>query len=390
MFSSVSNYFKENTVKPETACIHAARDTSHSTGAVAVPIYQSATFAHPGVGRSTGYDYSRTQNPTRRHVENLLAALEGGAGASAYASGMAALSTLMELFRAGDEIIATDDLYGGSIRLFNEISAKNGIVMRYTDTSHLSSVEAAITGATKAIYIETPTNPMMKVSDIRGIKALIGNRDILLIADNTFLTPYFCNPIALGADIVLHSGTKYLSGHNDTLAGFLVAKSTELDERLHSLKNTLGGVLSPFDSFLVTRGIKTLAIRMEKAQANALVIAPWLKAQPKVTAVHYTGLPDHPAYELSGQQARGYGAMISFAVDSAQTALNILNNTELILFAESLGGVETLITYPITQTHSSIPEAERAARGIDDKLLRLSVGIEAAADIIADLDKAMR
>jgi len=376
-------------VKPDTACIHAARDTSHSTGAVAAPIYQSATFAHPRFGQSTGYDYSRTQNPTREHVEKLLAALEGGAGASAYASGMAALSTLMELFKRGDEIIATDDLYGGSIRLFNEISAKNGVVTRYIDTSCLASVEAAITGATKAIYIETPTNPMMKVCDIRGIKALIRNRDILLIVDNTFLTPYFFNPIALGADIVLHSGTKYLSGHNDTLAGFLVAKTPELAERLHSLKNTLGGVLSPFDSFLVTRGIKTLAVRMEKAQANALLIAPWLKAQPKVTAVYYTGLPEHPAYELSGRQARGYGAMISFSVDSAQTALNILNNTQLILFAESLGGVETLITYPITQTHSEVPEAERAARGIDDKLLRLSVGIESAEDIIADLDRAL-
>jgi len=377
-------------VKPETACIHGARDKSHSTGAVAVPIYQSATFAHPGLGKSTGYDYSRTQNPTREHVEKLLAMLEGGAGASAYASGMAALATLMELFKSGDEIIATDDLYGGSIRLFNEISAKNGIVMRYIDTSDLSAVEAAISGATKAIYIETPTNPMMKVSDIRGIKELIAKRDILLIADNTFLTPYLCNPIALGADIVLHSGTKYLSGHNDTLAGFLVSQSAELAEKLHSLKNTLGGVLSPFDAFLVTRGIKTLAIRMEKAQANALVIAQWLKAQPKVAAVHYTGLPEHPAHELSKRQARGFGAMISFSVDSAQSAQGILNNTELILFAESLGGVETLITYPVTQTHSSIPEAERAARGIDDKLLRLSVGIESAEDLIADLDRAMR
>ena len=377
-------------MKPETACIHGARDKSHSTGAVAVPIYQSATFAHPGLGKSTGYDYSRTQNPTREHVEKLLAMLEGGAGASAYASGMAALATLMELFKSGDEIIATDDLYGGSIRLFNEISAKNGIVMRYIDTSDLSAVEAAISGATKAIYIETPTNPMMKVSDIRGIKELIAKRDILLIADNTFLTPYLCNPIALGADIVLHSGTKYLSGHNDTLAGFLVSQSAELAEKLHSLKNTLGGVLSPFDAFLVTRGIKTLAIRMEKAQANALVIAQWLKAQPKVAAVHYTGLPEHPAHELSKRQARGFGAMISFSVDSAQSAQGILNNTELILFAESLGGVETLITYPVTQTHSSIPEAERAARGIDDKLLRLSVGIESAEDLIADLDRAMR
>ena len=377
-------------MKPETACIHAARDKSHSTGSVAVPIYQSATFAHPGVGRSTGYDYSRTQNPTCEHVEKLLSALEGGAGASAYASGMAAISTLMELFKPGDEIIATDDLYGGSIRFFNEISAKNGMVIKYADSSDLRAIEPAITAETKAIFVETPTNPMMKVTDIAALKGIIGNREILLIVDNTFLTPYFCNPIALGADIVVHSGTKYLAGHNDTLAGFLVSKSEKVAERLHYLKNTLGGVMSPFDAFLVTRGIKTLAIRMEKAQQNAIVVAQWLKKQPKVRAVHYIGLLDHPAYELSRRQARGFGAMISFSTDNAQTALDILNKTELILFAESLGGVETLITYPATQTHSYVPEAERVARGIDDKLLRLSVGIEAADDIIDDLARAMR
>jgi len=376
-------------MKPETACIHAAKDTSHSTGAVAVPIYQSATFAHPCVGQSTGYDYSRTQNPTREHAEKVVAALEGGSGASAFSSGMAAIAAFMELFAPGDEIIATDDLYGGSIRFFNEISKKNGIVIRYIDTSDTSAVKSAITKATKAIFIETPTNPMMKVTDISAMKGLIGGRDILLIVDNTFLTPYFCNPIALGADIVIHSGTKYLAGHNDTLAGFLIAKTPELSERIHFLKNTIGGILSPFDSFLVTRGIKTLAIRMEKAQQNALVIAQWLKAQPKITAVYYNGLPEHPGYALSKQQARGFGAMISFSADSVETAHNILNKTELILFAESLGGVETLITYPVTQTHSAVPEAERLTRGIDDKLLRLSVGIEAVEDIICDLERAI-
>jgi cystathionine beta-lyase/cystathionine gamma-synthase len=376
-------------MRPETACIHAVRDKTNSTGAVALPIYQSATFAHPGVGLTTGYDYSRTQNPTREHVEKLLAALEGGSGACAFSSGMAAVAALMELFKSGDEIIVTDDLYGGSIRLFNEISAKNGIVIKYTDTSDLSAVEKAISKATKAVFIETPTNPMMKVTDIAGLKKIIGKGDMLLIVDNTFLTPYFCNPIALGADIVIHSGTKYLAGHNDTLSGFLVAKTSELAEKLHFLKNTIGGVLSPFDAFLVTRGIKTLAIRMEKAQANAIVIAKWLKEQPCVKEVFYTGLKDHPAYELSKQQASGFGAMISFKTDSEDTAKKILNKTDLILFAESLGGVETLITYPMTQTHCYIPEAQRVARGIDGKLLRLSVGIEAPEDIIADLQKAM-
>ena len=381
---------KTNNMKPETACIHAARDKSHSTGAVTVPIYQSSTFAHPAFGESTGYDYSRTQNPTREHVEKLIAALEGGAGATAHTSGMAAISTLMELFAPGDEIIATDDLYGGSIRFFNHISAKNGIVIKYANTSDLQSVESEITEATKAIFIETPTNPMMKITDIAGIKKLIGNREILLMVDNTFLTPYFLNPIALGADIVVHSGTKYLAGHNDTLAGFLVAKSSTIAERLHYLKKTTGSVLSPFDAFLVMRGIKTLAIRMEKSQENAIIVAGWLKKQPKVKAVYYTGLPDNPAFELSKQQARGFGAMISFKTDSTETAQNILNKLELILYAESLGGVETLITYPLTQTHADVPETERAARGIDGKLLRLSVGIEAVEDIINDLENAMR
>ncbi len=377
-------------MKLETACIHAVRDNSHVTGAVTVPIYQSATFAHPTFGESTGYDYSRSQNPTCEHAEKLIAALEGGAGASVHASGMAAIATLMELFAPGNEIIATDDLYGGSIRLFNQILKKNGIDVKYVDTSDLQLLESKITGATKAIFIETPTNPMMKVSDVMGIKKLIADRDILLIVDNTFLTPYFFNPIALGADIVVHSATKYLAGHNDTLAGFLVAKSAELAEKLQYLKKTTGSILSPFDAFLVTRGIKTLAIRMEKAQQNALIVAGWLKKQPKVKEVYYIGLPDNPAFELSKRQARGFGAMISFKVDNVETAHNILNRTELILYAESLGGVETLITYPATQTHADVPEAERRLRGIDEKLLRLSVGIEAVEDIINDLERAMR
>lgn len=376
-------------MKAETACLHAARDRGDPTGAVAVPIYQTATFAHPGVGQSTGYDYSRVQNPTREHLEKLVCALEGGVDAMAFASGMAAISMMMELFCPGDEIVATDDLYGGSIRLFNRVSAKNGIVARYVDTSDLSALGAAITDKTRGIFIETPTNPMMRVTDIAGVKSLIAGRDILLMVDNTFLTPYFCKPIALGADISIHSGTKYLAGHNDTLAGFLVAASGELSEKLRFLYKTIGPALAPFDAFLVTRGIKTLAVRMEKSQQNAMAIAGWLKSHPKVTDVIYVGLPEHPAYELSKRQATGFGAMISFTVDTRDTALNILNKTELILFAESLGGVETLITWPATQTHADVPEAERISRGIDDRLLRLSVGIEAAEDLIADLDAAM-
>ncbi|MCL2871369.1 MAG: PLP-dependent aspartate aminotransferase family protein [Betaproteobacteria bacterium] len=377
-------------MKPETACVHAIRNTAHSTGAVAVPIYQSATFSHPAFGQSTGYDYTRATNPTREHVEKLLAALEGGADALAFSSGMAAIATLMELFAPGDEIVAAEDLYGGSIRLFEHVSRKNGLIVRYVDTSDLAAVRAAMGERTKAVFTESPTNPMMKVSDIAGIRKLIGSKKVLLIMDNTFLTPYFCNPIALGADVVIHSGTKYLAGHNDTLAGFIVLKSAEIAEKLRFLQKTIGGVLSPFDAFLVTRGIKTLAIRMEKSQENAIKVARWLLKQPKVTAVHYVGLPDHPAFALSQRQARGFGSMISFSVDNVETVSTLLNRTKLILFAESLGGVETLITYPITQTHADVPEEERLARGINEKLLRLSVGIEAAEDIIEDLEGAMK
>ncbi len=377
-------------MKTETACLHAVRDRTHFTGAVAAPIYQSATFAHPRVGESTGYDYSRLQNPTREHVENLVCALEDGADALAFSSGMAAISVMMELFSPGDEIIATDDLYGGSIRLFEHVSGKNGVTVRYVDTSDLTALEKTITDKTRGIFIETPTNPMMKVTDVAGVRSLAAGKNILLIVDNTFLTPYFFKPIALGADIVVHSGTKYLAGHNDTLSGFLVAGNDELAEKLRFLHKTVGAVLAPFDAFLVTRGIKTLAIRMEKSQQNALGIARWLESHPKVRQVNYTGLSGHPSYELSKRQASGFGSMISFAVDTEETAVNVLNRTELILFAESLGGVETLITWPITQTHADVPKAELISRGIDERLLRLSVGIEAAEDIIEDLERALQ
>ena len=376
-------------MRKETQCLHAVRDTTHSTGAVCTPIYQSATFSRPGVGESTGYDYSRVQNPTREHVEKLLAALENGTDGLAFASGMAAIATMMELFSPGDEIISSDDLYGGSIRYFDIITKKNGILVHYVDTSDLTSIKKCINGKTKGIFIETPTNPMMKVTDIKAVKELIGTRDILLMVDNTFLTPYYCRPIELGADIVAHSGTKYLSGHNDTLAGFLVTANRELGEKLKLIHKTIGAILSPFDAFLVTRGIKTLAIRMEKSQQNAKVIADWLKQHPKVKKVYYAGLPEHPDIEITKKQSSGFGAMISFSVDSVQTAYKILSQTKIILFAESLGGTETLITYPVTQTHSYIPEIERIARGISDTLLRLSVGIENVEDLIEDLEKAL-
>lgn len=380
---------EECVMKAETACLHASRDKSSSTGAVAVPIYQSATFAHPALGVSTGYDYSRMQNPTREHAEKIVAALEGGTDAMAFSSGMAAISLMMELFSPGDELLATDDLYGGSIRLFKYINGKNGVITRYVNTSDLDAVAAAITPATRAIFVETPTNPMMRVTDIAGIKRVIGGRGILLMVDNTFLTPYFMRPISLGADVVVHSGTKYLSGHNDTLAGFLVTATEELSAKYRYLYKTIGAALAPFDSFLVARGIKTLALRMEKSQANALRVAQWLTGHPKVVDVYYAGLESHPSYELSKRQASGFGAMISFTVDTVETARAVLEGVQLILFAESLGGVETLITYPVTQTHADVPDSDRQARGITNRLLRLSVGIEAAEDLIEDLARAL-
>lgn len=373
----------------KTLCIHGSDNTTHNTGSITVPIYQTATFVHPGVGQSTGYDYSRLQNPTREHLEKIVAKLEKGIDALAFSTGMAAITTMMELFKIGDHIIASDDLYGGSHRLFSHISEKNGLTFSFVNTSDISKVKDSINSQTKAIFIETPTNPMMHVTDIKAISQLAKEHNLLLIVDNTFLTPYFQTPIDLGADIVMHSGTKYLSGHNDTLAGFLVVANEELSEKLRFIYKTTGACLAPFDSWLMVRGIKTLAIRMEKQQENALELAKWLSKQPKIKAVHYVGLPTHPDYEISKKQARGFGSMISIQVDSEETAKRILERVNLVLYAESLGGVETLITYPMLQTHADIPEEERAKKGIDEQLLRLSVGIEAIEDIIEDLKQAM-
>jgi cystathionine gamma-synthase len=372
-----------------TLCIHGAKNHTHNTGAVSVPIYQSATFAHLGVGKSTGYDYSRVQNPTREYLEQTIAALENGIDAMAFPTGMAAVTALMELFSIGDHIIVSDDLYGGTLRLFENINKKNGLKFTAIDTSDIEEVEKHITPETKAIYIETPTNPTMVVTDIAAVAALAKSNNLILIVDNTFLTPYYQQPLNLGADIVLHSGTKYLCGHNDTLAGFLVTNSKELSEKLRYIYKTTGSCLSPFDSWLLIRGIKTLAVRMDKQQENAMKIAGWLTTQEKVKKVYYIGLPTHKDYEVSKKQGKGFGSMISFEVDTEETARNLLECLNLILFAESLGGVESLITYPMYQTHADVPLEDRLARGINEKLLRLSVGLENADDLISDLAQAL-
>ena len=373
----------------DTLCIHGSDIRYDTTGAISVPIFQSATFVHPGVGRSTGFDYSRVQNPTREHLERTLARLENGVDALAFSSGMAALTALMELFSPGDHIIASDDLYGGSRRLFDNISKKNGLEFDFVNTSNIAEIEESIRAETKAVFVETPTNPMMQVTDIAEVSRFCKGLGFLLIVDNTFLTPYFQRPLELGADIVLHSGTKYLCGHNDTLAGFLVVSDLGLSERLRFIYKTTGACLSPFDSWLIIRGIKTLHIRMQRQQENAIKIARWLCGQEKVKAVHYVGLPSHPGYKMSVKQASGFGAMISFEVDSERTALRLLENVKIIKYAESLGGAESLITYPMLQTHADLPEEIRRIKGINETLLRLSVGLECAEDLIADLEQAM-
>jgi len=370
-----------------TICVHGCGKKFDITGAVSVPIFASSTFAHPGVGQSTGFDYSRSQNPTKEHLEHTVTALEGGADTIAFSSGMAAVSALMELFSPGDHIVASYDLYGGTFRLFSHISEKNGIKISYAVSAE--DITLKFTSATKAVIIETPTNPMMNVIDIEAVSKITQDKKLLLIVDNTFLTPIFQKPLSLGADIVLHSGTKYLGGHNDALAGMLTVNNSDLGERLRFISKTTGACLSPFESFLIIRGIKTLAIRMERHSKTAITVAKWLTAQKKVKKVFYIGLQDHPDYAVSCRQASGFGGMISFTVDSEQTAKSILENVKIIKYAESLGGAESLITYPLLQTHADLPQEEREARGIDACLLRLSVGLEAENDIIEDLKQAL-
>lgn len=383
-------------VSIETKCLHLeekienAEDECKSLhyGAVSFPIFQTATYAHPAVGQSTGFDYSRLQNPTRAQVEKVVAQLEGGIDALALSSGMAAISLLFEIFKPGDHLVVDSDLYGGSIRLFDHVTAKNSVEFTRANCSK-DDVESLIKPNTKAVYIETPTNPMMNVTDIEALAEITRRHGILLIVDNTFLSPYFQNPLKLGADVVIHSGTKYLAGHNDTLAGYIVTNRTDIQEKLRFLIKTTGAGLAPFDCWLVLRGIKTLAVRMEAAQKNAIKIVEWLQNQKTVTKVIYPGLKGHPGYEIMKKQSRGFGAMVTFNVTDEELAKKILGSVHLIQYAESLGGVETLITYPTTQTHADVPEEFRLKNGITPSTLRLSVGIENVDDLIADLEQAI-
>lgn len=372
----------------DTRCLHLdedeeRRELRQSFGSLSTPIYQTATFAHIG---GSDYEYTRESNPTRSHLEKMVARLENGCDCLALSSGMAAITLVLSLLQPGDTLLVDSDLYGGSIRLFDLAAARTGIRVVRQQLAR----DYSVADGTRAVYLETPTNPMMHVTDLARIAKNAHKAGALLIVDNTFLSPCFQNPIDFGADLVLHSGTKFLAGHHDVLAGFVVAGSTLLARDLRRLAVATGACLGPQDSWLVIRGIKTLSLRMEREQENALAIAQWLKTQPAVTRVLYPGLPEHPGYEIMQRQTRGAGAVLTFEMESAAAAQAVLRHIHLIKFAESLGGTETLMTYPITQTHAEVPEEIRRENGLNDRILRLSVGIESKRDLLKDLARAWK
>lgn len=362
-----------------------------ATGAISTPIHLSATYRHPGFKMSTGYDYGRVANPTRDELENIMCALERGERAWAVSSGMAAINLVLQLFKPGDHILLSEDLYGGTVRLADDIYSQYGIDFEYVNTADTDLVKSKIRPATRGLFIETPSNPMMLVSDIAALAELAHANNAMLIVDNTFLSPHFQKPLTLGADIVVHSGTKYLCGHNDIIAGFVIVKAKDslAGKQLELFVKSEGPNLAPIDSWLMLRSIKTLGIRVERQAANAIKIAKWLKEQPMVTDVYYVGLAGHPGREIHRRQSTGDGSMISFKVKTADLAKAMLGRLKLICFAESLGGVESLLTYPIAQTHAEMPAELLARTGLDDRLLRLSVGIEDVDDLLADLAQAM-
>ncbi len=373
----------------ESVLAQAGRSHTEPTGAVSCPIYQTATFRHPGLGRSTGYDYSRTGNPTRAALESLLAELEGGSQGFAFASGMAAVTTALMLLPPGSHLVVSEDLYGGTYRLLEQIFAGYGLSATYVDTSDLSAVQAAFTPATKALFVETPSNPMMRISDLAALGRLAGERGLLAIADNTFMTPLLQRPLDFGWDLAVHSATKFLGGHNDLVAGAVVAREPALAERVGFLQNAAGAVLGPQDSWLLLRSLKTLAVRLSRQQENAAALAAWLSEHPAIERVCYPGLAGHPGHALHGRQAGGPGGMLSFTVRDAALVERVLTRVRLISYAESLGGVESLITFPARQTHADIPLEVRERLGVTDRLLRLSVGIESVADLREDLRQAL-
>ncbi len=389
-FSNYTDYDTKENLHFESKAVHGALGTEPLTGAVSMPVFQAATFRHPELGTTTGFAYSRLENPTRQELERTMAILEGGIKGFAFSSGQAANMAVFSLLNPGDHVILTDDIYGGTFRIIGDVFGKYGIEHTYVEMSDLNEVRAAIRPETKMFFVETPTNPMMKVADIAAIAEMAKAHGALTVVDNTFLTPYFQKPLELGADIVTHSSTKYLGGHNDTVSGIVVVKDNqEIADKIHVHIKSHGSQLAPLDSWLVLRGIKTLPVRMDRHNENAGKVAQWLRTQPKIRKVYYVGFEDHADYAVTKRQTTGYGGMISFTVDSFETVKKILKGVDMIMFAESLGGTETLITYPTTQTHEDTPKDVKEKLGITDCFLRMSVGIEHAEDIIADLDRAM-
>ena len=389
-FSNYTDFDTKENLAFDSKVVHGALGTEPLTGAVSMPIFQAATFRHPEFGQTTGFAYSRLENPTRLELERTMAILEGGIRGFAFSSGQAANMAVFSLLEPGDHIILSDDIYGGTFRIIGDVFGKYGIEHTYVDMSDLDAVQAAIQKNTKMFFIETPTNPMMKVADIHAVSEIAKGIGALTVVDNTFLTPYFQKPLTLGADIVTHSSTKYLGGHNDTISGIVVVKDDEeIAEKINIHIKSHGSQLAPLDSWLVLRGIKTLAVRMDKHNANAKKVAHWLREQKKVEKVYYVGFEDHKDYDVTLKQTTGFGGMISFTVDSEETVMKILKNVDMIMFAESLGGTETLFPYPTTQTHEDTPEDVKEKLGITRSFLRMSVGIENPDDIIADLDRAM-
>ncbi len=358
-----------------------------ATGAISVPIYQTASFGHPALGQSTGFDYSRSSNPTRLALEETLAAIDGGHRGFAFASGLAAIDTVLRLFAPNDRLVVTEDLYGGTFRLFDKVYRPLGIEAVYVDTSDLDALRAALADPrVRGVFIESPTNPLLRIADVRAIAALARARGALTIVDNTFLTPCLQRPLDQGADLVVYSATKYLAGHNDVVAGAVITRTPELSERVAFLQNAVGGILGPQDAWLTLRGLKTLALRVARQQENAITIAEWLCTHPHVRRVYYPGLPGHAGRDILLREKSGWGGMIAFEVDDPARVAGILSGVRVFLFAESLGGVESLITYPAVQTHADLDADTRLRLGINDRLLRLSIGIEDAQDLIQDLE----
>jgi cystathionine beta-lyase/cystathionine gamma-synthase len=372
-----------------TDCIHAGQEPDPTTGAVTVPIYQTSTYVQEGLGRHKGYEYARTHNLTRRSLERNLAALEGGADAYCFASGMAAIQAALTLVKAGQRVVVSDNVYGGTHRLFTRILARYGVAFAFLDASDAPALDAG-GGPFDLLWIETPTNPLMKICDIAALARIAHDRGAILVVDNTFMSPYFQRPLSLGADVVVHSTTKFLNGHSDSVGGVVVVRETSHAEWLRFVQNAAGAILSPFDSWLVLRGTKTLHLRMPRHEENARVVAPFLNEHPKVRAVFWPGLPEHPHHEVHKSQATGFGAMVSFDVGGLERAERFLGRVRLCSLGESLGGVETLISHPASMTHAGYSREEREALGITDGLVRISVGCEDASDLVADLEAALR